>query len=362
MMAHADAPPVKTELGYRYSQYKEDDLAPKDVAIGSNQRYDIGVHQFRLLTPVGNDYSVEATFDHEAMSGASPYYVQKSTTGEPQLVMSGASISEVRNDLNVTTTRYYESGTGALSLGYSGENDYKSYNLDVNGKKNINQDMTNLIGGIGISSDHLSPVQHTGFTRIQSGNKTTLNGFAGISQILSAKDIIQTSLSFSRSTGDLSDPYKIVDKRPDSRLSLAWTTAYRRFFTNQDAALHASYRFFMDDWGIYSHTIKTSWQQNIDPHLRLVPSFRYYSQGQADFYTPIDNPADTGNHSSDYRLSPFGAVTLGISAVAHSPAWRLTVKAERYIASGSLALGGVKTSNPALLRYTLLTVGMYYLF
>ena len=71
--AQADAPPTNTEVGYRYSHYQEEDVPQSKLASGSKQRYDIDVHQFRLLTPVGDNYAVDTTFDYETMSGASPF-------------------------------------------------------------------------------------------------------------------------------------------------------------------------------------------------------------------------------------------------------------------------------------------------
>jgi hypothetical protein len=75
-----------------------------------------------------------------------------------------------------------------------------------------------------------------------------------------------------------------------------------------------------------------------------------------------DIPGLEGDKSSDYRLSPFGAVTFGLSAVAHSYNWKVIVSAERYVADGDLALGTVENESPGLLQYTLVTLGFDYSF
>ena len=360
--AIADAPPTMTEVGYRYSQYQEDDIAESNKVkdVGSTKRYDINIHQFRVLTPVGDNYSVDATFDYETMSGASPLGTIQGADGDPLLVMSGASIDDTRMDLNVKTTRYYENGNASIVGGYSTEDDYEAFNLGLEGEKHINDKLTTLMGGIGYSDDTIEPTPAPG--RVTEEEKYTATTFIGIAQVINAESVLQTSINYAYSDGYLSDPYKLVDQRPDSRSSIAWNTRYRYYLGSLDAAVHADYRLYVDDWDMLSHTIGFEWHQNIDPNLRIIPSFRYYSQSQADFYKPYDNAQIEGDKSSDYRLSPFGAVTFGLAAVAHSYNWKVIVSAERYIADGDLALGTVETEHPGLLQYTLLTVGFDYAF
>ena len=74
----ADAPPEFTEIGMRYSKYKEDDLSAKKVFGARSQRMDIDVAQFHLLAPVSDDWSVALDVGWEDMSGASPWFVGES--------------------------------------------------------------------------------------------------------------------------------------------------------------------------------------------------------------------------------------------------------------------------------------------
>ena len=48
----------------------------------------------------------------------------------------------------------------------------------------------------------------------------------------------------------------------------------------------------------------------------MIPSFRYYSQGKADFYAQLlrNGSRRDGLYSSDYRLSPYGAISWRIRA------------------------------------------------
>jgi hypothetical protein len=119
----------------------------------------------------------------------------------------------------------------------------------------------------------------------------------------------------------------------------------------------------VDDWGINSHTIEVAWYQALFDAIRLIPGIRYYSQSQAEFYAPYYvAPRNDGLYSSDYRLSPFGALSWRIKAETRFQTWNIdwsaTVGYERYTSSGDLALGDVKIENPGLVSFNLFSIGL----
>ena len=89
---------------------------------------------------------------------------------------------------------------------------------------------------------------------------------------------------------------------------------------------------------------------------------RYYSQSQAEFYAPYFTgvPA-SGEFSSDYRLSPYGALSYRIRAETRFQTWKLdwslNAAYERYDSSADLAFGSVDVENPALVSYDMFSVG-----
>ncbi|RMF16810.1 MAG: DUF3570 domain-containing protein [Gammaproteobacteria bacterium] len=361
-VARADSPPEVTTLGYRYSLYREDDIEPGKLAAGVGERYEIDVHQLRLTTGLGDTWGLTVDYQHESLSGASPFGTSRGVDGNPQVVMTGASIEELRRDLNIGLRRYYDYSNAGISLGYSAEDDYTAYNLGADYQFST-EDRLNTFGlGVSISDDTLEPTQQSGFNRIKKDDKQSLTAVVNYTRVLSTVAQVQTALSLSRHSGFLSDPYKAVDVRPDERIAWAWTTQYRRYLKDWDAALHVDYRLYTDDWGIVSNTFDLAWYQNVDAGLRVAPSLRYYTQSQADFYFPTDNTTRQGYQSSDHRLSPFGALTTGIRVEAHAVNWKVVIAAERYIADGDLALGSVEVEHPALLGFSLVTLGMDYSF
>ena len=56
--AFAATQPVESTLSVGVSNYHEADVPPHLVVGGDNRRYDVDIRQFRLLTPVGRNWSL----------------------------------------------------------------------------------------------------------------------------------------------------------------------------------------------------------------------------------------------------------------------------------------------------------------
>ncbi|HBC57460.1 MAG TPA: hypothetical protein DCZ03_09885 [Gammaproteobacteria bacterium] len=359
----ADTMPTETSISYRHTQYQEDDVSADLTASGEHSaRYDINVDQFHILKPFARDYTFSLNLVKESMTGASPYSNSLGVDGDPKLNMSGASIDESRTDLSGKVTKYSGQDTTSVSLGISTEHDYQAIFLGAEFSKLMNEQQSTLSAGVEFSTDTIEPTQQQGFTRIDEESKSGLNSYVGWSQILNQKTQWQTSISLGYLDGYLSDPYKTFDVRPDSRLQLAWNHRLRRFFERFKASGHLDYRLYTDDWGIVSHTFKMAWYQQIDAQVTVVPNVRYYSQSQADFYYSIDNSLRTGEQSSDYRLSPYGAITTGVQLIARFGQWRTILSVDRYDSSADYALGEVSTESPGLVDFLYFTFGFDYSF
>ena len=361
-LAHAATPPTSPEIGYRYSQYREDSVPTENLFTGSRERYDVNMHQFRLLAPVGDEWSMTVDGSYETMSGASAYGVTTNSAGQPQLIMSGASISEKRSAASVTARHFGERLSVSARLGYSDENDYTATSGAVEFEFDPSDRLTTWSGGIGYSHDNVEPVQKTGLLRILSDTRNSVTGFAALTRVLSAAWQVQAGVFAEQQDGYLSDPYRARDIRPDRRRQYGFTLRSRYFLKSVQAALHTDYRFYSDDWGIDAHTLELSWYQTVSHQLQLVPRLRYYSQSQADFYVESDDSNRTGYQSSDFRLSPFGALSAGLEIIYDEQHYRLSASVDRYESKGDWALGNVAVENPGLLSYTLMSVGVNYRF
>jgi hypothetical protein len=371
--AAADSPPAEPRSDYRYSRYAEDALPTRKVATGGERdRYEIDIHQFRFESAVSDRIGVGIDVTHEAMSGATPWYITPDTNGDPVQVMTGATIDEARTDAMISGDYYFERGKGTLAGGISAENDYLALSGSLGGERNFNEKNTTLAGGIGLSIDQLSPSDTERYpTRPESEDKQSYSGYLALSQVLGDSSIGQLSLKYQHATGFLSDPYKLAfvdgipetDERPDTRNQISALARLRRHFRSLDGSLHLDYTFYGDDWELYSHTVELAWYQTFFDQFRLIPSVRYYSQSQAEFYAPYYNVARSdGLRSSDYRLSPFGAYSYKIAAELPFEfwdyKWHVAAGFERYVSDADVALESVTVANPGLVSYNLFTVGL----
>jgi hypothetical protein len=370
--AGADSPPSEVRADYHYSRYSEDSLPSRKVAAGDRSRYDIDIHQFRIEAGLSDRIGVNLNLAHEVMSGATPWYVTPSPDGDPVQVMTQATIDEQRTDALLSGDLYFDRGKASLGGGVSLENDYLAFNGSLGGERQYNDKNTTLSGGIGASYDRITPTDTNEFpTRPDEEDKQSYEVFLALGQVLGHNTLGQTSLKYQHSRGFLSDPYKLAvvagnpetDERPDDRNQIAWLTRYRHHFRGVRASMHLDYTFSADDWEIYAHTFELSWYQTIFDKLLIVPSARYYSQSQADFYEPFYVvPRSDGLRSSDYRLSPYGAYSFKVRAEypfeLFTAKLALSAGYERYVSDADVALESVDVENPGLVSYNLYTVGI----
>jgi hypothetical protein len=372
--AFADSPPEVIQADYNYAHYSEDDISGGKLAPGStSQRYEIDLHQVHLLVPVGDRWDIGLDVAYETMTGATPWYIEpEAGSNKPLQVMTGATIDDARTDVLASTNYYLTNGKIGGSAGVSVENDYLAINGGLSGERHLREKTTTVSGGAGFSVDRITPEDADIFTeRPDEEDKQSVNFFAGVSQILGQSSQVQSSLTYQYGRGFLSDPYKratvagtpLADRRPDERHQLAWLTRFRQRIDGLSGSLHADYNFYFDDWGVSAHTFEAAWHQSLFDLIRIIPSVRYYSQSQADFYAPFYITARSdGLRSSDFRLSPYGALSYRIKTETRFQTWNfdwiLSFGYERYTSSGKLALGSVETENPGLVSFNLFSVGL----
>jgi hypothetical protein len=358
--ATADAPPDVTELGIRYSQYEEDDISSSNAFGGSSERYEIDISQFHLLAPVSDNWSIALDVQHEDMSGASPWFVGESFEGDPKVIMSSASIEDSRTEVSVTTRYYYDRGNAGFNYTRSEEDDYESDAVGFDLAFNSADGLTTYNGSVSASNDKIEPTQGSTPTSTLKDQKDIRSAWVGVTRIVSKRGIMKFGLGYSYRDGFLTDPYKLNDKRPDERKEWTASTGYRHFFIGQNAALHADYRYFNDDWGISSHTIDVAWHQNLGQRSQLIPFLRYYTQDEADFFS---NQVDFNAryYADDSRLSAFGSLSAGLRYNYSFTHWRVNLAGERYRSNNDWGIYGGDES-PGLVDFWRFSIGLDYAF
>lgn len=359
MPAIAADQPIDNELGYRYSRYLEDSLPGTDVLNGSTDRYDISIHQFRFSAPLGGRFSLVVDASRENMSGASPMATIRGPDDKPLLLMTGATIEDTRDDLKVAASWWADQATISASLYRSEEDDYRSIGGSLGVEWSVNDDLTSFSTSFSAYNDELFPSDAEEFGRIEFASKQRRSLHLGLSQVMSAERVLNLGLGYTQLDGFLSDPYKDVDVRPDSNGQFTATAKLRQFVRKANAAVHADYRYYNDDFGVRSHTLESRWHQMLGSRWQLVPYVRLYSQSAADFYKGYDfeQPDLTSPQSSDFRLSSYGALSAGVRVTATWDRWNFKVTAQRYRSDASWGLGSSVVS-PALVDFNLFTIGL----
>jgi Protein of unknown function (DUF3570) len=341
--AQAEAVPEKTTVGIKFLNYSENQETGKRMKVNSPSMF--------FLTPIKDIVSVEGSFVLDSMSGASPSSYN-SLSGA-----SGKGIHDYRKAGDLKVTTYLDRAAIGVGIAGSKEHDYESTAFSLDGRLSTASNNTTFAAGIGYSGDKIGSSNDVTLDE----KRRTTDALFGITQVLTPNDLIQSNITVSIGKGYFSDPYKDFDKRPDERTSWAWLTRYNHYFAGPGAALHTSYRYFKNDWGIAAHTIETAWYQPVGSGWLLRPSLRYYTQRAATFYrdpqAPPNPPLDfvgasTSTHfSADTRLAAFGAITLGMKvAKEFARDWTVDVKYEWYQQRSAWRLGG--DGSPGIENFT----------
>jgi hypothetical protein len=300
----------------------------------------------------GESLSFNATFD--ALSGASPNGALPSHSPQTFTSPSGKAAhvytiapGQLPADPHYSDTRFAAGGdwtmpltrVDQLSVGgkFSVEDDFVSGTVDASIAHDFNHKNTTLSFGVFNEYDSLHPVGNTpvpgsDFTsliRTGSKSKDGVGALLGVTQVMTRTWLSEFNLSVDRFTGYLNDPYKITsiidsvgnptgyefESRPDQRTRKSAYWENRVAWTSQ-LSTALSLRYMSDDWSVRSDTaqlhLRWSWSNR---EQYIEPTFRWYRQTAADFYTPfiLDTAKQsTGFESADSRLGAFHALTYGV--------------------------------------------------
>ena len=330
-------------------------------------REDNRVNIMEPMVTAKHKYNEEDSFTlryiRDTMSGASPTGASISTKQQLIPVQSNTSSSGSTNkynpvdpytlplskflderiavgiNWNKSLSRTFHSILGA---NYSTEHDYRSTSGNITLLKDTADKLTTFTLGVSYSNDSVIPIggvpiplrllqppsiDNGEATQGTRKNKQVLNGLVGVTQVISRRVLMQLNFSAGKTSGYLTDPYKIIsqvdsitgitqdyitEKRQDHRYRAAvyWKTVVHL----PEDVIHFSYRYYRDSWAVKSHTLKADYQFNITNHLYIIPSARLYTQTRAKFfhYSLLKNEPIPAYASADLRLAPMISATAGL--------------------------------------------------
>ena len=244
----------------------------------------------------------------------------------------------------------------------SAEDDFFSATVNASIAHDFNEKNTTLSFGIDNEFDSIHPIGGApvpggdyALAGKQTGGKTKdgVGLLLGVTQVMTRNWLSEFNLSFDRFTGYLNDPYKFIsiingaggttgyeyENRPDQRIrkSAYWEN---RVAWSSQISTALSLRYMSDDWGVRSDTAQLHLRWSLSNRDRYIePTFRWYRQTAADFFTPFILTAQkptTDYESSDSRLAAFHAVTYGVKyaqklpGLGSRPESEISIRAEYY--------------------------------
>jgi hypothetical protein len=294
--AHAQAAPDEGIVALRYYDYRDWQPGGNRMSVRSPSLY--------ALVPVSAALTVEATVLYDAMSGASPLH-HDTLSGA-----SGLGVTDYRTAADVKVTRYLDGQSIAVATAYSSERDFESRAASIEWRTWTDDRNRTYALGFGAARDRIDSANDVARGR----RRETYDYLAGITQTLSATAVVESAVTWSDGRGYYSDPYKLLDARPDHRRIFAWLTRYNQHVPAVDGTARIAYRYLRDSFGDRSQAVEVSWVQRLPSGVTVTPSLRYLTQDAASFYR--DPPFPQGFvpdalYTADARLSAFGAITAG---------------------------------------------------
>jgi hypothetical protein len=327
--ALAQSAPDEGVVAFRYYDYRDWQPGVDRMSVRSPSLY--------AFVPLSDSLTVEGSLVYDSVSGASPLY-HDAVSGA-----SGRGIGDYRSAADAKVTKYVGDSSLAVGAAYSHEQDYISRAASVEWRTWSSDRNRTYAIGFGAAKDRINAVEGVN-APVLDRSRETYDYLLGVTQVLDAASVVESSITWSDGRGYFSDPYKLHDARPDHRRILAWLTHYNRYFAAPDATLQLAYRYLDDSFGDRSHMLEAAWVQTLPHGFTLTPTIRYLTQSAARFYhdPPFPQGFVPGDlYTADERLSAFGAVTLGLRIARELP-HRVTIDVafNAYRQRGDWRLGG----------------------
>lgn len=279
-----------------------------------------------------HSFNIELGMDHH--TSASAAYV--STTGA-----SRTGGTRIYPSFNWQVENAKKRTTFGLGASLSHEYTYNSFGLNIlfaKKSKDDNREFTAkgtlfLDAVKMVEPSELRPVtttvitsasrgEHEGGDNIPSSGRNTFDAAFSLSQVVNQRmqfslltdAVVQQGylgLPFYRTY--FNDGSVHIENLPGSRFKLPLGMRFN-YFLGDRIILKSYYRYFMDNWGVKSHTVSLEAPFKITPFVSLSPFYRYYIQTAANFFAPYGvHTANDKFYSSDYNYAAFSSNYEGIN-------------------------------------------------
>jgi len=243
------------------------------------------------------------------------YYVDAVSNASIDVVTTASPFKETRKAWDFSAETVVRDSTVALSLSRSTEPDYIAESVGLDTTHEVFGGMTTVSLGFTRSKDQVGKKDVVGFI----DQALHWQWRSGVTQVLSPRWLVSLNAEAVSDSGYLGSPYRaarvfgaaVPERNPRTRSSRAIKL---RSITDTQAwwagsSLRAEYRYYWDNWDVRAHTTEVGGSKMLAERLLLDASLRFYSQGEALFYS--DNASsETLYLSRNRQLSSFNSTSV----------------------------------------------------
>lgn len=270
------------------------------VSPSANVTFDAGP-RLQLSTGIAADVVTGASVD--VVTSASPATIHERRV-------------EATVDATAAVTQIASAGARVIA---SHENDYDSLHAAVHGAIELAKRNTTLAGTYDEGFETATSVVDPGFRE----HRRTHRAVGTLTQILDRRTYLDLVLDLSLAHGYQGSPYRSVviedpgssaitrvpEVTPRTREAATASARIRRAVGDR-WAIHASYRYYLDDWQLHSHTASVDVLTERPGGTRLAAGLRTYVQDAAFFYRESYTGAVPALRTRDRTLGAMASAAI----------------------------------------------------
>lgn len=245
---------------------------------------------------------------------------------------TSASHADTRFYPSVTWSRENEKKGSSFGIGISSstEFDYQSFGGNISFSKRTRNrngeftakfqaylDQVKLVAPIELRSNNSNGDEHDDYG---SSARNTFAGSLSYSQIVNERLQVMLLADVVQQQGYLSLPFHRVyftdgsvhqENLPGNRFKLP--IGFRaNYFLGDKIIIKAYYRFYTDDWGLYSNTANLEVPVKITPFISISPFYRFYNQTAIKYFGAYKQHTQQDQYyTSNYDFSKFSSNFFG---------------------------------------------------
>jgi Protein of unknown function (DUF3570) len=174
---------------------------------------------------------------------------------------------------------------------------------------------------VALSANSGQVISKGGESEIPAESRNTLTASFSFSQVINERMQASIATDLTYQSGYLGLPFHrvyfnngkdTIENLPSQRIKFPIGLRLNYFF-GDNIIVRAYYRFYIDNWGLISHTASLEIPIKITPFFSLSPFYRYYVQSAVDYFAPyaVHSPQDQ-YFTSNYALAAFQSHYFGI--------------------------------------------------